>query len=459
MIADPAEMRRAIELFADPDHGFELMALTSGKHFTTSGSNVAGLVRAVDDFPDGIGIYFRINPVPATLHKAAANGDVISRRWLYIDVDPFKPEEFANDPATESEKSKTGVVCDSINEHLQSLGWPAPIITDSGNGFGMFFRCDLPNDDLTKLAYQSALRKLSEQFSGPNGTVDKSIHNAARLAKLPGTWARKGKESEGRPHRPCKLLYVPSVLDCVTFEMLNAVGKKETPPPPPDEPTMGTPPPSPNGTYSHARDEVQEERRKAAYGLKALESECVRIVLSRPPALGGTGRRNAVRDGAFRMGQLLAGGALENRSMVEGRLAEAARRNGIASDEPAVIPLIAESIDAGMASCSRSAPEQPPEPRIKWGKQPSDNGKHEQQQQNTPPNDGKPLTVKLSKVKPQQVEWLIRHRIPKRFITIFAGRTGVGKSFVTHDLIARLSTGGEIHYFHDLLNILAMGLV
>lgn len=438
MVADAAEVRRAVALFADPEHGFEVMSLKSGIHRTLPGSSIDAITQAVEELPDGIGIYFRINPVPVTLHKAAANGNIISRRWFYIDVDPFKPAEFKNDPATLNEKIKTGEVTDAINEHLRELGWPNPIVTDSGNGYNLFWRCELQNDRLTQLTYQNVLNTLSAKFSGPNGTVDKSIHNAARLAKLPGTWARKGTEHPGREHRPCKLLVVPDQLEHVTFEMLQAACAK----PGTKQEQPREPPPSSNGTYSHARDATQEERRNSSYGRKALDSECVRIALSRSGGTGGTGRNNAVRDGAFRMGQLLAGGALTDREFVSDRLFDAANRNGITDDDgPETIrDLIRRSIDAGIKSQARSAPEQPPDPKVTWGKQ--QDGKP----QDSEPSGRKPLTIKLSDIKPQQVEWLIRHRIPNRFITVFAGRTGVGKSFVTHDLIARLSTGGEIPF-------------
>lgn len=58
-----------------------------------------------------------------------------------------------------------------------------------------------------------------------------------------------------------------------------------------------------------------------------------------------------------------------------------------------------------------------------------------------PPPEGTPLVVRLDKIDPKEVNWLWPGRIPKGFITIFYGTTGVGKSFVTLDIAARLTRG------------------
>jgi hypothetical protein len=57
--------------------------------------------------------------------------------------------------------------------------------------------------------------------------------------------------------------------------------------------------------------------------------------------------------------------------------------------------------------------------------------------------DDSPIVVRASTIEPKTVEWLWPNRIPAGFISIFAGRTSVGKSFVTLDIVARVTTGGE----------------
>lgn len=54
------------------------------------------------------------------------------------------------------------------------------------------------------------------------------------------------------------------------------------------------------------------------------------------------------------------------------------------------------------------------------------------------------LIILASEVTPRRVEWLWPDRIPIGKLTTFAGWGGLGKSFVTMDLAARVSTGGPI---------------
>lgn len=54
------------------------------------------------------------------------------------------------------------------------------------------------------------------------------------------------------------------------------------------------------------------------------------------------------------------------------------------------------------------------------------------------------LVVRGSSVQPKKIDWLWKDRIPYGFLTLFAGRTKVGKSFVTLDVAARLTVGGLV---------------
>ena len=51
------------------------------------------------------------------------------------------------------------------------------------------------------------------------------------------------------------------------------------------------------------------------------------------------------------------------------------------------------------------------------------------------------LTIGLHEIVPKKVDWLWENVVACGFISIFAGRTSMGKSFVTCDFAARLSRG------------------
>ena len=57
------------------------------------------------------------------------------------------------------------------------------------------------------------------------------------------------------------------------------------------------------------------------------------------------------------------------------------------------------------------------------------------------PMDGAPVIVRLSDVKPEQVAWLWPGRIALGKLTLIAGDPGLGKSFLTLDMAARVSRG------------------
>lgn len=417
MVADGSELRRAITLFADPQLGFETVLLTAGIHRTHKGDDVETIARDVELYGNGIGVYFRFNPVPLGGTSQAKADSIVKRSWVFIDVDPVKPQEFKDYSATNGEKARTMGVADSVVGHLAELGWPMPVICDSGNGIALFYKCDLNNDAITRNAIRGVLNTLSGKFSGPDATIDKSVHNANRLAKLPGTWARKGTPTEERPHRPAKILFVPELLESVTFEQLQDINDEKPPERPPAIPYK------PSGTMNGS---------PKAYARKALDNECMRVVMAQHT---DEGRNNALNRAAFSTGQLVAGGELIE-SEVEQRLYEAACAAGLDRDK-AGDRGIRNTIKSGLTAGKehpRTAPERPADPKaILTGRVKA-----------AAPAGEAPLTVGLSTIKPAKVDWLVRNRIPMRFITVFAGRTGVGKSFISHDLIARLSVGGEI---------------
>lgn len=423
MVADADEVRRALGLFVDPELGCELRALLSGVHRNLPGHDIEGLLKAAEEMPGGIGIYFLINPLPTGLKKAGTNADMVKRRWLYIDVDPLKPDAHKDDPSTDAEKALTGEVADSVNEHLREHDWPAPVVVDSGNGHNLLYRCDLPNDELSRAAYRRLLKTLSEKFSGSRAKIDTSVHNAARLAKLPGTWAKKGQQSDDRPHRVCRLLYVPADLGLVTFEQLSAAAGVDR-----DEPESPGPKTSTNGYHGPAAPGT------SAYAKKALDEECARVVFSRPPSLGGDGRNNALNRAAFSLGQLVAAGLLLL-SDVEARLYQAACAAGLDCDPDCGERGIWSTIRSGLAAGQAHPREKPPgkqDPKATWGKGPQSEPK--------PPADG-PLIYWASSVKPRPVEWLWPARIPLGKLTTFAGNGGLGKTFVLCDIIARVTQG------------------
>ena len=163
------------------------------------------------------GIYLTVNPLsPILLAKVkdrlvkARTGDgardehVVIRRWIPIDADPVKP--FANISATDEEKAAARQVIDGVRADLDGSSWPVRMFVDSGNGFHLWVRADLPADDGD--ATKRFLTALGRRHNTAGAKIDATLANASRILKIPGTWARKGEDIPDRPHRLCRVLEV-----------------------------------------------------------------------------------------------------------------------------------------------------------------------------------------------------------------------------------------------------------
>jgi putative DNA primase/helicase len=278
---------------------------------------------------------------------------------------------------------------------------------------------DLPNNNHSKALLRVALHALAKQFDGPDGTVGVECHDARRIAKLPGTWARRGPHSPERPHRLCRLVYVPEAVEVVPDDAIRALGRPDA------EPTPG----EANGNGHADRFKVRVPHRTAdAYGRSALDQECGKV------ALASKGKRNETLNiAAFSLGQLVAGGVLK-REAVEAALEQVARRCGLDLDpgcgEEGVRKTIASGLDAG-ATEPRGVPERNGHAGAN-GHAPAPTWK-----------EGESIIVRASAITPRKVEWLWPGRIPLGKLTTFAGVGGLGKTFVLCDITARVTQGSD----------------
>jgi hypothetical protein len=65
----------------------------------------------------------------------------------------------------------------------------------------LLYPIDLPNDDAIRQVVKRALEALSLAFSDETVALDTTVASAARIVKLPGTFAAKGDSTGDRPHR------------------------------------------------------------------------------------------------------------------------------------------------------------------------------------------------------------------------------------------------------------------
>lgn len=189
-------------------------------------------VGAADVLPSVQGIYITLNPVnPALLSRRAnrikmrlgkkdattSDADIVRRRWLPVDVDPVRPSGVSS---TGKEHAAAIAKAERIAEYLTGMGWPAPVLADSGNGAHLLYRVDLPNDDESRDLVKRCLDVLASVFNDTSAQVDVANFNAARIWKLYGTMSRKGDSTADRPHRRAAIIEAPEDPEIVEQTLL-----------------------------------------------------------------------------------------------------------------------------------------------------------------------------------------------------------------------------------------------
>jgi hypothetical protein len=148
----------------------------------------------------GYNTYIVMNPLkPDFDRRNARKEDVAHRRLLLVDLDRAG---FKDDPATAQELDAARSVAESIMAFTSNLGLPEPSIVMSGNGYHLYYRlADFPNNTETTMLIEGTLQSLAGIFNTDLVEVDTKVSDASRITKIPGTIARKGKESANRPYR------------------------------------------------------------------------------------------------------------------------------------------------------------------------------------------------------------------------------------------------------------------
>ena len=428
------EIRRALRVLADPANGCEIRCVfrkadgtTFAKSKTFPGGDINGMIRWCEESSDAIGTYFCLNPVPQGLEKSATDGVILHRRWLLVDIDAARPDP--NQPSTDAEHAAAERMANAVAHEL-GVGhdWPEPVVVDSGNGWHLLYRIDLPNSTLAKALVRDTLRALATKFNDATATIDLTVHNASRISKLPGTLVRKGTSTPERPHRVARLISAPSEPQVLIAAKMQAAVTAFKPAPEPEpepvEPPTTTPEPRPGTSRLRLR----------AGGAANVLSRAREYLKKVPPAVSGQHGHTATFVAALKV---VRGFDLTDE---EGFLvlSEWNRHCDPPWSEKELLHKVAEAQkgDGERGHRLRRKRDEPASP------QPSANGKH-------PPDEEKPaatperIIVLASEITPTRVQWLWQGRVPLGKMTTFAGMGGLGKSFVSCDIAARVTTGRE----------------
>ena len=221
---DAAAILAALPVLFTQDDVIELRAFPKGRKRTDAGyfdgqhwpqlAEHAARLSA-----SGAAVYVTLNPVDPQLLSRYSNRiegyasttttdkQVTRRRWLLIDIDPVRP---SGTSATDAQLDAAKVKARAVYGYLNGIGWPAPLVAESGNGMHLLYALDLPNDDDATALVKAVLIALGERFDDAQTKVDRAVFNAARICKLYGTLANKGDHTAAAPWRLSKLLQTPA---------------------------------------------------------------------------------------------------------------------------------------------------------------------------------------------------------------------------------------------------------
>jgi P4 family phage/plasmid primase-like protien len=236
LVASASHIRSAFERILLPEQVVELRALhvpTDRGPRTLSGffDDHDALAKAAAELSDmgAGGVYFTPNPLKPTVTGTVTNRaevatrgsltkdvDVLGSRWLLIDIDPERP---ANCNATDEEKSQGAALAKAMGTFLRKRGWPDPLFGSSGNGYHLMYLVEDADPELLR----RILAVLGFLFDNDWAKVDQKVFNPGRIWKMYGTVARKGEETEDRPHRRALLLSKEPVTGAVSHEQLDEV--------------------------------------------------------------------------------------------------------------------------------------------------------------------------------------------------------------------------------------------
>ena len=169
--------------------------------------------------------------------------DVAEINQALIDVDRKGNTKV---PASQSEMDEAHTIAIAIIGLLMNSGFPKPSLVMSGNGYHIYVPLDhWENTEDTKQLRKTFLKHIGELFDTNTHKVDTTVHNASRITKQIGTYAKKGESTSVRPWRKATMIQQSNGA------LLSVEKMKEFLP---DKPALKVKPPEPP---SHSNEALQ----------------------------------------------------------------------------------------------------------------------------------------------------------------------------------------------------------
>lgn len=231
---DSLEIRRWHDTFKREGELFEIRIIGD----RTWSGYFYDVERAIDALApyDNWNIYYTVNEVKAACASrdqydcfrqvrgtATSKQDIAHRWWMPVDVDCDRPSGVSS---TEGEKAKALAKAREVFAFLRTNGFSEPVVCDSSSGYHLLYPVDMDNTPESETTVKVFLETLSRMFSDDAVKIDAVLYDANRIIRLPGSYGRKGRSTEERPHRMARILSTPKDVVRMTREMVEAFNGK-----------------------------------------------------------------------------------------------------------------------------------------------------------------------------------------------------------------------------------------
>lgn len=143
--------------------------------------------------------------------------DIDGYEWIMVDIDPKRP---AGTSSSNEQLELAKLKAKRVYEYMKQNSWHDPIIAMSGNGYHLLYKVALANSQKNVKLVENVLKNLAIIFDDKDSDIDKKTSNPARICKLYGTYAQKGKNTKDRPHRLSRIYYLPKEIQTNDIQVI-----------------------------------------------------------------------------------------------------------------------------------------------------------------------------------------------------------------------------------------------
>lgn len=221
-----SQIYRWWSVFKRGENLVEIRAIADKKTFSGYYKNVENLIRDVDAHQDA-NIYFTVGNLSEAVYgrpqcesmkmnpkNTTSDAEVETRDFVFLDFD-CAHGGVAGINSTDEEKHLSHLKAVEVYDYLIDNGFDANSIVpvDSANGYHLYIGCRLAGTSECDELVKRFTLAISMLFSDDDVKVDEKVFNRGRIAKLPGTYSRKGSPlNQERPQRMCRILRTPDEL-------------------------------------------------------------------------------------------------------------------------------------------------------------------------------------------------------------------------------------------------------